>query len=67
MNPVKLKEQLVNQLKTQISDLERFIQFLQGEATSPGPYGQFNKNCKCSENSSAFPVFNVSQIFIIIF
>ncbi|XP_054281109.1 RUN domain-containing protein 1 [Macrosteles quadrilineatus] len=30
INPMKMKEQLVNQLKTQISDLERFIEFLQG-------------------------------------
>ena len=59
MNPVKIKEQLVNQLKTQISDLERFIQFLQGEVSSPGPYGQYSKNCKCNENGSAFPIFNV--------
>jgi hypothetical protein len=28
----------VTQLKTQIEDLERFIDFLQGEASSPGPY-----------------------------
>ncbi|XP_054161353.1 RUN domain-containing protein 1-like [Oppia nitens] len=31
VNPVIMKEQLVGQLKTQITDLERFIQFLQGE------------------------------------
>lgn len=30
VNPAKMKEQLVGQLKTQISDLERFIEFLQG-------------------------------------
>lgn len=58
VTPVKIKEQLVNQLKTQISDLERFILFLQGEVSSPGPYGQYNKSCKCSSNESAFPVFN---------
>ena len=32
VNPLKMKEQLVNQLKTQITDLERFIEFLQGPA-----------------------------------
>lgn len=31
INPLKMKEQLVAQLQTQISDLERFIDFLQGE------------------------------------
>lgn len=51
-NPAKVKDQLVTQLKTQISDLERFIQFLQGEATSPGPYGKYGMD------SSAFPIFN---------
>ncbi|GIX92174.1 RUN domain-containing protein 1 [Caerostris extrusa] len=36
VNPAKMKEQLVSQLKTQITDLERFIEFLQGEVTSNG-------------------------------
>ena len=57
VNPVKVKEQLVTQLKTQISDLERFIDFLQGEASSPGPYAQKKMG------GSSFPVFNVSQIW----
>ena len=30
VNPAKVKERMVDQLKTQISDLERFIEFLQG-------------------------------------
>jgi len=30
VNPAKVKEKLVDQLKTQIIDLERFIEFLQG-------------------------------------
>lgn len=55
----------MGQLKTQIEDLERFIDFLQGEASSPGPYLQ-KKNCTCSKNcdqksESAFPVFNQPQ------
>lgn len=45
VNPAKVKEKLVEQLKTQIVDLERFIQFLQGEATSPGPLGK--ERCLC--------------------
>ena len=30
VNPAKVKEKMVDQLKTQITDLERFIEFLQG-------------------------------------
>ncbi|KAJ8299224.1 hypothetical protein KUTeg_023284 [Tegillarca granosa] len=45
VNPAKVKEKLVDQLKTQITDLERFIDFLQGEATSPGPLGK--ERCLC--------------------
>lgn len=30
INPIKTKEALVDQLKTQITDLERFIEFLHG-------------------------------------
>lgn len=31
LNPVKINEKLVEQLKTQVIDLERFIDFLHGE------------------------------------
>ncbi|XP_064634004.1 RUN domain-containing protein 1-like isoform X2 [Lineus longissimus] len=48
VNPARVKEKLVDQLKTQITDLERFIEFLQGEATSPGPLGATMKACTCS-------------------
>ena len=34
VNPAKVKEKLVEQLKTQIVDLERFIEFLQGTPLS---------------------------------
>lgn len=44
VNPAKMKEQLVGQLKTQISDLERFIEFLQGEGVSNG---QARCTCNC--------------------
>jgi len=30
VNPAKVKEKIIDQLKTQIVDLERFIEFLQG-------------------------------------
>ncbi|XP_046683276.1 RUN domain-containing protein 1 [Homalodisca vitripennis] len=46
INPMKMKEQLVNQLKTQISDLERFIEFLQGGSGTG--YGNSNLcTCQC--------------------
>lgn len=51
-----MKEQLVEQLKTQISDLERFIQYLHGEATCP---------CDCPKMSKgeteSFPKCNHSH------
>lgn len=34
VSPLKMKEQLVNQLKTQVADLERFIHYLQGEVST---------------------------------
>ncbi|KAL4225000.1 RUN domain containing 1 [Mactra antiquata] len=51
VNPAKVKEKLVSQLKTQITDLERFIDFLQGEATSPGPLGK--ERCTCPVHGSS--------------
>lgn len=37
VGPLKMKDALVNQLKTQIQDLERFIKFLQ-----EGPYAKWD-------------------------
>ncbi|GFR75274.1 RUN domain-containing protein 1, partial [Elysia marginata] len=51
VNPAKVKEKLVDQLKTQIVDLERFIEFLQGEAASPGPLGK--ERCLCPMHEDA--------------
>lgn len=45
VNPAKVKEKLLDQLKTQIVDLERFIEFLQGDAQSPGPLGETRCTC----------------------
>ncbi|XP_055913708.1 RUN domain-containing protein 1 [Eupeodes corollae] len=45
VGPLKMKEQLVAQLKTQITDLERFIAFLQGDAEDP-------KNNKSASNEA---------------
>ena len=51
----------MGQLKTQITDLERFIEFLQGEATSPGPLGK--ERCTCSvHGSSKGKVFNITGL-----
>ncbi len=37
VNPLRMKSQLVDQLQTQITDLEMFIDFLQGEASTIVP------------------------------
>ncbi|VDD80910.1 unnamed protein product [Mesocestoides corti] len=39
-NPIKTKEALVNQLKTQITDLERFIEFLHDEGAPDSAIGK---------------------------
>ncbi|XP_012278847.1 RUN domain-containing protein 1 [Orussus abietinus] len=49
VSPLKMKEQLVTQLKTQIADLERFINYLQGEV-SPETLAC---TCACPVHSSA--------------
>ncbi|CAH6776188.1 RUN domain-containing protein 1 [Phodopus roborovskii] len=54
VNPARVKEQLVEQLKTQIRDLEMFISFIQDEVGSPL---QTSGHCECkasgkTENSS---------------
>ncbi|KAK7868724.1 hypothetical protein R5R35_002529 [Gryllus longicercus] len=48
INPLRMKEHLVTQLKTQISDLERFIEFLQGEGTPDVPSKRKDCVCKCA-------------------
>ncbi|XP_008570142.1 PREDICTED: RUN domain-containing protein 1 [Galeopterus variegatus] len=45
VNPARVKEQLVEQLKTQIRDLEMFINFIQDEAGSPSQTS--DKYCEC--------------------
>lgn len=59
VNPAKVKEKLVGQLKTQITDLERFIDFLQGEAASPGPLGK--ERCTCSVHGNSKGKFEFSK------
>lgn len=46
-NPIKMKDQLVNQLQTQIADLERFVDFLQYEGGSV-----VAQNCGCKGNEN---------------
>ncbi|XP_003222543.2 RUN domain-containing protein 1 [Anolis carolinensis] len=50
VNPARVKEQLVEQLKTQIRDLEMFINFIQEEVCSPGK--QENGQCDCSSGKA---------------
>ena len=37
VTPLKMKSHLINQLKTQIEDLEMYIEFLQGETSTITP------------------------------
>ena len=53
-----MKEQLVSQLKTQITDLERFIEFLQGPG-GENP-GATNGPCICSVHNMTKPTYSAS-------
>merc|ERR1719210_781757 len=50
VNPLKMKSQLVEQLQTQITDLEMFIEFLQNEASTIVPADC--NGCGCSKHNS---------------
>ncbi|XP_021496813.1 RUN domain-containing protein 1 [Meriones unguiculatus] len=50
VNPARVKEQLVEQLKTQIRDLEMFISFIQDEVGSPLQTGE---HCECKASRQA--------------
>ncbi|XP_037791256.1 RUN domain-containing protein 1-like [Penaeus monodon] len=54
VNPLKMKEQLVAQLQTQIVDLERFIEFLQGEGTG-GVIKNGKVPCRCKTPEARHP------------
>ena len=47
MNPAKVKEQVIHQLKNQIVDLERFVVYLQDEAQSPLVLSASEEPCEC--------------------
>ncbi len=51
----------MTQLKTQIEDLERFIDFLQGDASSPGPYLKKKNGGSTDSKDSAFPFFQQAR------
>ncbi|XP_053424898.1 RUN domain-containing protein 1 [Nycticebus coucang] len=51
VNPARVKEQLVEQLKTQIRDLEMFINFIQDEVGSPLQTGGGHCECKAGGNT----------------
>lgn len=57
VNPVKMKEQLVAQLKTQISDLERFIEFLQGKTKDKDQHC----TCNCPIHNKSLSVIDSSD------
>ncbi|XP_023212617.1 RUN domain-containing protein 1-like, partial [Centruroides sculpturatus] len=57
VNPVKMKEQLVAQLKTQISDLERFIEFLQGKTNDEGQHC----TCNCPVHNKSLSILDHSD------
>merc|ERR1719210_1500615 len=50
VTPLKMKSHLITQLKTQIEDLENFIEFLQGEASTISP-GECS-GCGCNKHAS---------------
>uniref|UniRef100_A0A8C3YM71 RUN domain-containing protein 1 n=1 Tax=Catagonus wagneri TaxID=51154 RepID=A0A8C3YM71_9CETA len=51
VNPARVKEQLVEQLKTQIRDLEMFINFIQDEVGSPLQTESGHCECKASRKT----------------
>ncbi|NXG07043.1 RUND1 protein, partial [Sakesphorus luctuosus] len=58
VNPARVKEQLVEQLKTQIRDLEMFINFIQDEVGSPGKAEDGHCDCRGSSKPSTRPSAN---------
>ncbi|XP_029820323.1 RUN domain-containing protein 1 [Manacus vitellinus] len=58
VNPARVKEQLVEQLKTQIRDLEMFINFIQDEVGSSGKAEDGHCDCGGSYKPSTQPSGN---------
>ncbi|KAI4495765.1 hypothetical protein M0802_008388 [Mischocyttarus mexicanus] len=59
VSPLKMKEQLVSQLKTQITDLERFINYLQGEVSTE----TLACTCACPVHTNGSAAFNHNKKF----
>ncbi|XP_043686523.1 RUN domain-containing protein 1 isoform X1 [Vespula pensylvanica] len=59
VSPLKMKEQLVSQLKTQIADLERFINYLQGEVSTE----TLACTCACPVHTNGSAAFNHTKKF----
>lgn len=59
VSPLKMKEQLVSQLKTQIVDLERFINYLQGEVSTE----TLACTCACPVHTNGSAAFNHTKKF----
>ncbi|XP_028268730.1 RUN domain-containing protein 1 isoform X2 [Parambassis ranga] len=55
VNPARVKEQLVEQLKTQIRDLEMFINFIQDEVGNPLLSGGHSQQPQASGSTSRTP------------
>ena len=53
VTPLKMKSHLINQLKTQIEDLEMFIEFLQRE-NSTNVHGEI-EDCSCKNHQKSSP------------
>lgn len=51
MNPLKMKDNLVTQLKTQIVDLEQFINFIQNDEIPENFLLEKTTNCDCNSES----------------
>ncbi|XP_026576731.1 RUN domain-containing protein 1 [Pseudonaja textilis] len=60
INPARVKEQLVDQLKTQIRDLEMFINFIQEEG-SPGKPEEGHCDCSSEQTGSGTCKPNMQQ------
>ncbi|KAK2588504.1 hypothetical protein KPH14_001081 [Odynerus spinipes] len=59
VSPLKMKEQLVSQLKTQITDLERFIHYLQGEVSTE----TLACTCACPVHTNSSAAFTHTNKF----
>ncbi|XP_022695643.1 RUN domain-containing protein 1-like isoform X2 [Varroa jacobsoni] len=51
VNPVKIKEQLVQQLRTQVTDLERYIDFLHNDHPVSPTAVKANCSCTCDSHT----------------